>query len=152
MSLGINLTYPCKLLPGGGERLGAGQSGGSRTTVLKGMDVLQLPFLEDRRMEVIFQRPKGGFLELLTGSTYATVFFLSHGDEETLLCDNPSSVAHGCGFSNYIVVLKNIFSRGLMFTFTNVGSLTNSLNGKFNTFCDGLICMFYQFAIILGSV
>lgn len=39
-----------------------------------------------------------------------------------------------------------------MFTFTNAGSLTNSLNGKFNTFYDCLICMFYQFGIILGSV
>lgn len=60
-------------------------------------------------MEVIFQRPTGGFPELLRGSTRATDFlFLFYGGEETLECDNPSSVAHGCGFSNYIVVLKNI--------------------------------------------
>ena len=39
---------------------------------------------------------------------YRFSFFFFYGGEETLECDNPSSVAHGCGFSNYIVVLKNI--------------------------------------------
>jgi hypothetical protein len=57
--------------------------------------------------------PLGGFLELLRGSTHATYFFaLFYDDKETLLCDNPSYVAHGYGVSNYTVVLKNIFLEG----------------------------------------
>ena len=39
-------------------------------------------------------------------------FALFYDDEETLLCDNPSYVAHGYGVSNYTVVLKNIFPEG----------------------------------------